>query len=497
MAIIANREKGGGRCSISIDRRYQAIYTDSVSTFQSGNSKKQGDFPMIHPERIQKLNARPHQKGRFVLYWMQASQRAERNHALEYAIRQANEQKLPVTTLFVLTDGFPEANLRHYTFMLEGLKELKGRLEERGVSFLVLRGSPDKEVMKVSRQASMVITDCGYLRIQREWRKEVAENALCPLVQVETDVVVPVEQACPKEAYSAAVLRPKINGQLRKYLVPLSETLVKHTLRNQDFAGLDLKKPIPNILSSLSIDRAVNPVSHFRGGTSEAKRLLGDFIAHKLKDYGELRSDPSLDCVSHMSPYLHFGQISPLYIALQVQAAGRIPAKTRETYLEELIVRRELAMNFAHYNPAYDSFRAIPDWAKRTLKTHQKDKREYVYSQEELEEGRTHDPYWNSAQKEMVVTGKMHNYMRMYWGKKILEWSTSPEEAFRISVYLNNKHELDGRDPNSFTGVAWCFGKHDRPWGERKIFGQVRYMNDAGLRRKFKIEDYVKKIAFL
>jgi deoxyribodipyrimidine photo-lyase len=452
---------------------------------------------MIHSERVRKLNDRPLQKGRFVLYWMQASQRAECNHALEYAIRQANEQKLPVATLFVLTDGFPEANLRHYTFMLEGLKELKGRLEERGVPFLVLRGSPDKEVVKVSRQASMVVTDCGYLRVQREWRKEVAENAPCPVLQVETDVVVPVEEACPKEAYSAAVLRPKINSQSRKYLVSLSETPVKYTMRDQDFAGLNFKKPIPSILSSLSIDRTVKPVSRFRGGTPEAKRLLEDFIAHKLKDYGELRSDPSLDCVSHMSPYLHFGQISPLYIALQVWEAGRISAKTREAYLEELIVRRELAMNFAYYNPAYDSFQAIPDWAKRTLKAHHRDKREYVYSQDELEEAKTHDPYWNAAQREMVITGKMHNYMRMYWGKKILEWCARPEEALRIAVYLNNKYELDGRDPNSFAGVAWCFGKHDRPWGERKIFGQVRYMNDAGLRRKFKIDEYVKKIASL
>ncbi len=452
---------------------------------------------MIHPERVRKLNDRPLQKGRFVLYWMQASQRAEYNHALEYAVRQANEQKLPVTTLFVLTDAFPEANLRHYTFMLEGLKELKGGLEERGISFLILRGSPDQEVIKVSRQASMVVTDCGYLRIQKEWRKEVAENAPCLVEQVETDVVVPVEQACPKEAYSAAVLRPKINRQLGKYLVPMSETPVKNALRNQDFAGLDLKKPIPNILSSLSIDRAIKPVGHFRGGPSEAKRLLGDFIAYKLRDYGELRSDPSLDCVSHMSPYLHFGQISPLYIALQVQAAGRIPAKTREAYLEELIIRRELAMNFVHFNPIYDSFRAIPDWAKRTLKAYQRDKREYIYSQDELEEAKTHDPYWNAAQREMVVTGKMHNYMRMYWGKKILEWCAEPEEAFRTAVYLNNKYELDGRDPNSFAGVAWCFGKHDRPWGERKIFGHVRYMNDAGLRRKFKIADYLKKIGSL
>jgi deoxyribodipyrimidine photo-lyase len=452
---------------------------------------------LIHPERVRKLNDRPLQKSRFVLYWMQASQRAEYNHALEYAVRQANEQKLPLVVLFVLTDRFPEANLRHYTFMLEGLREVKGRLQERGILFITMKGSPPEEAVKVSREASLVVADRGYLRVQREWREEVAETAHCPVIQVESDVVVPVEAACAKEAYSAAVLRPKINSQLRKYLAPLAENPVKRTLRSLDFAGLDLEKPISSILSSLSIDRTVPGVNHFHGGTTEAKRRLRHFISHKLKDYGELRSDPSLDCVSHMSPYLHFGQISPLYIALQVQGAGRIPSKTRESYLEELIVRRELAMNFAHYNPSSDSFRAIPDWAKRTLKGHQKDKREYVYSQAELEEARTHDPYWNAAQKEMVVTGKMHNYMRMYWGKKILEWCASPEEAFRIAVYLNNKYELDGRDPNSLAGVAWCFGKHDRPWGERKIFGQVRYMNDAGLRRKFKIDDYVKKIASL
>ena len=448
---------------------------------------------MIQPERIRKLNERSLQEGRFILYWMQASQRVECNHALEYAIRQANEQNLPLVTLFVLTDEFPEGNLRHYTFMLEGLKEVKTRLEERGIPFVALRGSMGKEVAKASRQASMVVTDCGYLRVQREWRKDAAENASCPVIQVEGDVVVPVEEAYPKEAYSAAVLRPRIHSQLRKYVIPLAETPVKKRAPNLDFKGLDLNKSTTAIHSSLSIDRTVPPVSRFRGGTAEAKKLLEDFLVHKLKDYGELRNDPSLDYVSHMSPYLHFGQISPLYIALQVQNAGRVPFKSREAYLEELIVRRELSMNFAYYHSSYDAFEGVPEWARRTLKNHQKDKREYLYSREELEEARTHDPYWNAAQKEMIITGKMHNYMRMYWGKKILEWSPTPEEAFRTALYLNNKYELDGRDPNSFTGVAWCFGKHDRPWGERKIFGQVRYMNDAGLRRKFKIDDYVTK----
>jgi deoxyribodipyrimidine photo-lyase len=452
---------------------------------------------MIHPERVRKLKDQPLHKGRFVLYWMQASQRVEYNHALEYAIRQANDQNLPLVTLLVLTDQFPEANLRHYTFMLEGLKEVKRRLEEKGIVFVVLKGTPDQEVAQVSRQASMVVTDCGYLRVQREWRQVVSEHAPCPVAQVETDVVVPVEEAYPKEAYSAAVLRPKINDQFKKYMIPLSATPVKRSLRSPDFKGLDLEKTIPQFLSSLSIDRTVPPVSHFRGGTEEAKKRLADFIVDKLKDYGELRNDPSLDYVSHMSPYLHFGQISPLYIALEVQNAGRVPFKSREAYLEELVVRRELSMNFAHYNPSYDEFRGVPEWARKTLKNHQRDRREYLYSREDLEEARTHDPYWNAAQKEMVITGKMHNYMRMYWGKKILEWTLTPEKGFRTALYLNNKYELDGRDPNSFTGVAWCFGKHDRPWGERKIFGQVRYMNEAGLRRKFKIDDYVRKVESL
>jgi len=449
---------------------------------------------MVQPERIQRLNDREIQKGRFVLYWMQASQRAEWNHALEYAIQQGNEQKLPVVVLFVLTDHFPEANLRHCTFMVEGLKGVEARLKERGIHFLVRKGLPEKEVVMMSGQASMIVTDRGYLRVQKEWRQYVAANAPCPVIQVETDVVVPVQVAYPKEAYSAAVLRPKIKFLLPKYLIPLSETLAKYTPRGLIFSGLDLKLSPKNLLSLLSIDRSVPPVNAFRGGTAEAKRLLDDFVAHKLRDYADLSDDPALACISHMSPYLHFGQISPLYIALKVQEAGKVLLKAKDAYLEELIVRRELAMNFVHYNPVYDSFEAIPDWAKKTLKEHRRDKREYLYSLEELEQARTHDPCWNAAQQEMVITGKMHNYMRMYWGKKILEWNPSPEEAFRTALYLNNKYELDGRDPNGFTGVAWCFGKHDRPWAERKIFGNVRYLNDAGLRRKFKIDAYVRKV---
>lgn len=249
----------------------------------------------------------------------------------------------------------------------------------------------------------------------------------------------------------------------------------------------DLEKAI----SKLKIDRGVKKVSTFRGGTSAAKEYLQVFLKKKLDYFAQRRNDPTEDSLSHLSPYLHFGQISPLYVALKVLETNS-PGK--ETFLEELIIRRELSMNFVFYNHQYDSFGGLPEWAKKALKEHQKDKKPYLYSLEELEAARTHDPYWNAAQKEMALTGKMHGYMRMYWGKKIIEWSKDPEDAFRHALYLNNKYELDGRDPNSFAGVAWCFGKHDRPWAERPIFGKVRFMNDKGLERKFEIEKYVEKI---
>jgi deoxyribodipyrimidine photo-lyase len=248
---------------------------------------------------------------------------------------------------------------------------------------------------------------------------------------------------------------------------------------------------VEKAISKLRLDRSVKRVDAFHGGTKEAKSHLEIFLESKLDRFPELRNDPTLDYLSHMSPYLHFGQISPLYIALKVSKTRSLGA---ETFLEELIIRRELSMNFVFYNEKYDSFEAIPDWAKKTLRTHQKDKRSYVYGLEEFEMGKTHDPYWNAAQKEMVIKGKMHGYMRMYWGKKILDWSRKPEEAFKIALYLNDKYELDGRDPDGFTGVAWCFGKHDRPWGERSVFGNVRYMNDKGLKRKFDADKYVKMI---
>ncbi len=450
---------------------------------------------MIQKERVQLLNQKQIQNRQYVLYWMQASQWAEYNHALEAAILKANEFNKPLVVVFGITDDFPEANERHYRFMLEGLQETQAVLKSRGIKLIILHESPELAVLKVARQADLVITDGGYLKIQRAWRQYVAEHLDCLMVQVESDVVVPVQVASQKENYSAATLRPRINQQLDYFLKSLSAHEVKISSLDEqlDFQELDISN-LEMALNKLVIDRSVKGVSLFKGGTSTASEYLENFLNTKFKDYAELRNDPSLDYCSNMSPYLHFGQVSPLFIALKALETDQPGV---DKFFDELIIRRELSMNFIFYQPAYDRFECLPDWARTTLAEHQFDPREFSYSLEAFEQAKTHDPYWNAAQMEMVLTGKIQGYMRMYWGKKILEWSPEPETAFKTALYLNNKYELDGRDPNGFAGVAWCFGKHDRAWPERPVFGKVRYMNANGLERKFDIKKYVRQIELL
>ena len=420
---------------------------------------------------------------------MQASHRTEYNHALEHAILQANKLNKPLLVFFGLMNDYPEANERHYYFMLEGLKKVQSSLEKRDIKMIIWSKSPEVGVVELSNDASLVIVDRGYLKIQKKWRRQVTKRIGCPLVQVESDLIVPVEVASPKEEYSAATFRPKIEKKLDHYLIPLKKNRPKIGSFDLDFYSFDIKD-IKKAILHLNIDRSVKRINEFHGGTSDAKKHLEAFLKNKLDRYPELRNDPTVDYLSNMSPYLHFGQISPLYIALKVLATDS-PGK--DVYLDELIVRRELSINFVFYNPNYDSFDGLPEWVRNSLLEHKKDPREHTYTLEEFETAETQDPYWNAAQKEMIFRGKMHGYMRMYWGKKILEWNKNPEDAFKTALYLNNKYELDGRDPNSFTGVAWCLGKHDRPWKERPIFGKIRYMNERGLKRKFDIDRYVEK----
>jgi deoxyribodipyrimidine photo-lyase len=270
--------------------------------------------------------------------------------------------------------------------------------------------------------------------------------------------------------------------------------MVKKSSLDLKISSLDLKK-VGAVLDTLSLDRSVVPATRFfKGGTSQGKARFGEFLKESFCRYVKNRNQPQSDDISRMSPYLHFGQISPIYLALQIKANASRFKEAQEAYLEELIVRRELAMNFVNYTPNYDSYACLPQWARNTLNQHQKDKREHVYSRNRLENAQTHDEYWNAAMREMKSTGFMHNYMRMYWGKKILEWSKTPQEAFRTTLAINNKYFLDGRDPNSYAGVAWIFGMHDRAWFERQIFGKIRYMAASGLERKCDIRGYVKKI---
>lgn len=423
---------------------------------------------------------------------MQASQREDWNHALEHAIERANELRLPVLVAFGLTDDYPEANERHYAFMLEGLRETAAALAERGIPFRMHHGAPDKVAIDAAQKAALVVTDRGYLRYQRAWRRNVAEHAGCPVVQVETDAVVPVQTASDKEEYAARTLRPKLERILQTYLVPPERrTLLVTEFAASPEAGLDVFDP--SLLSRLKLDRSVGKTDAFIGGPSQARTRLQSFIKERLAHYADERNDPANDYQSTLSPYLHFGQISPVQIMLKVAAAST-NRENIASFLDELIVRRELAFNFVYYNDRYDDYSALPEWALKTLELHRADPREHIYSREELEAARTHDPYWNAAMKEMLRTGMMKGYMRMYWGKKILEWSRTPEEAYKTTLALNNKYFLDGRDPNSFCNVAWIYGKHDRPWGERPIFGTVRYMNAAGLKRKFEIGKYVEMV---
>ncbi|MGD9331873.1 MAG: deoxyribodipyrimidine photo-lyase [Desulfobacterales bacterium] len=444
--------------------------------------------------RLTTLNDREVRKGRYVLYWMQQSQRAEYNDALNVAIREANRNELPLLVGFGLTDAYPDANLRHFQFMLEGLQDVEAALRQKGIGMVVRLGSPPDVALTLGHDAALIVCDTGYTRHQKDWRQKVAREADCRVLQVESDAVVPVAVVSDKAEYAARTIRPRINRHLEDYLVLPRAPRLKHRGGDLQVPGLELADAA-RVLRRLDIDRRVAPVApFFKGGTKAAKKRLRRFIQHHLARYNDHRNQPQTDDISHMSPYLHFGHISPVYLARRIRDAREGQGIDRAAYLEELIVRRELAINFVHFTPDYDRYASLPPWARKTLAEHAADPRPHCYDREELENAKTHDPYWNAAMQEMRSTGFMHNYMRMYWGKKILEWSATPEEAFVTTLTLNNKYFIDGRDPNSYAGVAWVFGKHDRAWFERSIFGKIRYMAASGLERKCDIRAYVAKV---
>jgi deoxyribodipyrimidine photo-lyase len=468
---------------------------------------------MTDETRLCRLNHLPARAGRYVLYWMQASQRGIDNPALDRAVERADELDLPALAVFGLDAAYPEANLRSFTFLLEGLRVARRDLEHRGVQLAVIRTSPDEAALSLAAEAALVVCDRGVLRHQRAWRERVAAAASCPVEQVDGDAVVPLDAASRKAEWAAATLRPKILRLRDRYLAAaaaLDATSARRGSRKgrsplggplhrprRDSLGIDVPGNERDLgdrfLDGLPVDRTVSPVPDTRGGTDEALARLSRFVAGPLVGYAEENHDPTADAHSGLAPYLHFGQVSPVRVALAARDAGA-PGGATEAFLEQLIVRRELAANLALFNDRCDRFEGVPDWARATLAAHARDPRPHRYGRADLEAARTHDPYWNAAMRAMRLTGFLHNHLRMYWGKKILEWSATPEEGFRTALALNNRWFLDGRDANSLAGVAWVFGTHDRAWPERPIFGKIRFMNDAGLRRKFDADGWAASV---
>ena len=453
---------------------------------------------MIQPSRIKVLKDGPENgRGAYVLYWMGLSQRAAFNPALEHAVDEANARHLPVVVCYGIAEGFPEVNARHWTFLLEGMAEIGPALEKRGIGFVARReGGPVETALGYAADAALVVMDRNYLKPIRAFYEDFVRRAPCRVVQVEGDVVVPVETASPKHDYAARTLRPKIYRQWEDYLHPLKERKVHHPARGLKLEStLDLAD-VAGTVAGLTCDQSVGAVKRFKGGHAEAERRLTHYLGGPFGHYATIRGKPEAGAASHMSPYLHFGQVSPVALALAVRASKAGDGEDRAAYLEELVVRRELAMNHVFYQPDYDDLGGVPDWCRKALDGAKGDERPHLYTREQFEAGETADRYWNAAMQEMRETGYMHNHMRMYWGKKIVQWSKSPEEAWDITIRLNNKYFIDGRDANSFTNVGWLFGLHDRPWGRQPVFGTVRSMSEASL-KKFDADGYVRDVAKL
>ena len=315
---------------------------------------------MIEPERIRPLNDKPEQSGKYVLYWMQQAMRTRYNHALEHAIHRANELDLPTLVCFGLMDDYPEANERHYAFMLQGLRDVEANLKARGIKFVVRHGPPAKAAIHYAKDAAAVVCDRGYLRHQKAWRDEVADAVACAVTEIESDVVVPVEVVSAKHESAARTIRPKIHKHWETFLQPLRETKPTHpSLRLRISGDIDVTEP-EKALAKLRLDRSVKQSTFFSGGEDKAAAMLADFIKHKLDGYAEGRNEPSADRHSYMAPYLHFGQISPVEIALAVREARTGDSEDRSAYLEELVVRRELAMNHVFYDERYDTYETVP-----------------------------------------------------------------------------------------------------------------------------------------
>ncbi|MGB7512235.1 MAG: deoxyribodipyrimidine photo-lyase [Pelodictyon phaeoclathratiforme] len=443
---------------------------------------------MIDPRRIRLLNEKHDGEGA-VIYWMSRDQRVRHNWALLFARRKAELLQQPLVVLFTLAPSFLGAPLRHYDFMLKGLREVEADLRALNIPFVLLPGEPGSELPSFAEKikAGVVVTDFSPMKIARGWKKEVARQLTAPLYETDAHNIVPCWIASGKQEYAARTFRPKINALLGEFLTdfPKLEPIASPSA----YPAVDWSA----VYRTLKPDPEVPPVEWLKPGEKAANECLESFLRNRLASYAVERNDPNAGATSHLSPYLHFGQISAQFIAIEA-GKSEAPEADKKAFLEELVVRRELADNYCCYNKHYDSFEGIPAWAKESLKQHGGDQRDYRYTVEEFAAGKTHEKLWNAVQHELMATGVIHGYMRMYWAKKILEWSETPEQAFETAIFLNDRFALDGREPNGYTGVAWSIGGlHDRPWFERPVYGKIRYMNASGCARKFDVNRYIAR----
>jgi deoxyribodipyrimidine photo-lyase len=441
---------------------------------------------VMNLKRLRSMKRAENRKGP-VVYWMQRDQRVNENWALIYASLKAREWQVPLLVVFSLVEHYLGSPFRHYHFMIMGLKETQQQLNSLNIPFYLLKGNPEQTIPRFMEEAQggLLITDFNPLRIKKDWEESIVEKIKTSFFQVDAHNIVPCWTASPKQEYAAYTFRPKIKKNLPEFLETFPEVSKQ---KSGDFKQESVDWD--SLLQGEVVDASIQPVDWLEPGYGAGMEVLEDFIREKLPLYANQKNDPNAGAVSDLSPYLHFGQISAQEAALRISQSNHTEAK--KAFLEELIVRRELSDNFCFYNPHYDNLKGIPQWAKETLEEHRSDNREHGYSPGVFEQGKTHEDLWNAAQMELVKTGKMHGYMRMYWAKKILEWSETPEEALKTGIYLNDKYSLDGRDPNGYAGLMWSMGGvHDRPWPEREIFGKIRYMNRNGARRKFDVKKYI------
>ncbi|MFW6209949.1 MAG: deoxyribodipyrimidine photo-lyase [Patescibacteria group bacterium] len=447
---------------------------------------------MVDKRRVRSRNDRPIHDGP-VLYWLQREQRAEDNWALIYAAAQAADRAVPLVVVFNLVERFGETTLRHYDFMFRGLAETEASLRQAQIGFHLLQGEPAVTIPEfvAEHEIGEVVVDFNPLRFTAKWRTQVAKLLPVRLHEVDAHNIIPCWQASEKEEFAAHTFRPKVHRQLSEYLQDFP-ALPSRPAAHGALAGEAVDWPA--LLGKVVTDRTVPAVEWVTPGTQAAHRRLETFLSEKLNDYPEQRNDPTVDGLSNLSPYLHFGQLAPQTVALAVEAKRGVTREAKDAYLEELIVRRELTDNFCFYNSHYDRVEGAHAWAQETIRAHEDDPRDHLYERAELEAGETHDELWNAMQGQLVQEGKLHGWCRMYWAKKILEWSPKTQTAIDRALYLNDRYELDGTDPNGIVGVMWSIcGVHDRAWTERPIFGKIRYMNYNGAKRKFDVTAYIER----